>query len=76
LEREICLPEYLLYVYIKFNSDIGGSQLTGDTDANERMLLDKSHIIIATPEKWDAVSRKHEDILRKKNHIRLLMVSV
>lgn len=36
------------------------SELTGDTKVNRREI-DESHILIATPEKWDIITRKLDD---------------
>ena len=44
---------------VKFGEGLGVSvaELTGDTAADVR-LLDKSNIVISTPERWDMLSRR------------------
>nr|KAJ3422178.1 hypothetical protein HK105_000846 [Polyrhizophydium stewartii] len=44
-------------------------EMTGDTDYNRMAEIQRSNIIVTTPEKWDATTRKWRD---QKNLLRLL----
>ena len=51
-----------------------GGELTGDTDGRDGAVLRDNDLIITTPEKWDAVTRKSKDFSRFTDLIRLLLV--
>ena len=51
-----------------------GGELTGDTDGRDGGVLRDNDLIITTPEKWDAVTRKSKDFSRFTDLIRLLLV--
>jgi len=50
-------------------------ELTGDTEGNEKVLLRDNSLIVTTPEKWDAVTRKMKDDVPYMEMIRLVLVS-
>ena len=65
------------YVVIQGNHSwliLIGGELTGDTDGGDGSVLRDNDIIITTPEKWDAVTRKKKDFSRFTDLIRLLLV--
>jgi ATP-dependent DNA helicase HFM1/MER3 len=54
--------------------DPSGGELTGDTEGEDSVVLRDNDIIITTPEKWDAITRKTKDYARLVDLIRLLLV--
>jgi replicative superfamily II helicase len=68
LEASICA----VFSQIR-NCSSPGAELTGDTEGDERLLLRHCEIIVTTPEKWDAVTRKAGSQVYGK--IRLLLVA-
>lgn len=55
-------------------SDYKGGELTGDSEGPDGAILKDNDIIITTPEKWDAVTRRRRDHARFIDMIRLLLV--
>jgi Lhr-like helicase len=49
--------------------------LTGDTDSPDALVLRDYDIIVATPEKWDAVTRRRKDLAKFMELIQLFLVS-
>jgi ATP-dependent DNA helicase HFM1/MER3 len=50
--------------------------LTGDTDSPDALILRDYDIIVTTPEKWDAVTRRRKDLAKFMELIQLLLVSI
>jgi ATP-dependent DNA helicase HFM1/MER3 len=49
-------------------------EITGDTEAEEQENFQEANLIITTPEKWDAITRKWRDYFGLVSHIALLMI--
>lgn len=60
----------------KFTTTLGlqCAELTGDTDQSQLQHVQKSHIIITTPEKWDSITRKWKDHARLMQLVKLFLV--
>jgi Lhr-like helicase len=63
-----------LYLSVKLGSEVGG-ELTGDTDSPDALVLRDYDIIVTTPEKWDAVTRRRKDLAKFMELIQLFLVS-
>ena len=50
--------------------------MTGDTEGDEKAIVRDHDVIITTPEKWVAVSRKLKDYSWYMNMIRLVLVFI
>lgn len=55
-------------------SDCLGGELTGDTESPDGPIMRDNDIIVTTPEKWDAVTRRMKDYTRLIDMVRLLLV--
>jgi len=51
-----------------------GGELTGDTESPDGYILRDHDIIVTTPEKWDAVTRRRKDLAKFMELVRLLLV--
>ena len=51
-----------------------GGELTGDTDSPDTDILRDHDVIVTTPEKWDAVTRRRKDLAKFMELVRLLLV--
>lgn len=49
-------------------------EVTGDHDINDINELDSMHLILTTPEKWDALTRKWRDNRNIVDSVRLFMI--
>jgi ATP-dependent DNA helicase HFM1/MER3 len=70
LQGLICIVS----VSVKSGSELGG-ELTGDTDSPDALVLRDYDIIVTTPEKWDAVTRRRKDLAKFMELIQLFLVS-
>jgi hypothetical protein len=50
------------------------AELTGDTESGQLRDVQKAHIIITTPEKWDSVTRKWRDHVKLMQMVKLFLV--
>ena len=50
------------------------AELTGDTDQNHTRNVQSANIIVTTPEKWDATTRKWRDHAKLMQMVRLFLV--
>ena len=66
----VCVVNVRVYI----NFDLSGGELTGDTEREDSTVLRDNDIIITTPEKWDAITRKTKDYARLVDLIRLFLV--
>lgn len=64
----------IVSVSVKSGSELGG-ELTGDTDSPDAVVLRDYDIIVTTPEKWDAVTRRRKDLAKFMELIQLFLVS-
>jgi len=58
--------------FTKFNLKL--LELTGDTEINDFAQFDSANIIITTPEKWDATTRRWKDNNRLVLNVKLLLI--
>ena len=72
-EKFVGLGVRCTFLYQHAHRDIG-RELTGDTDAEDTVVLRENDIVITTPEKWDAVTRKRKDHAKVTDPIQLLLV--
>ncbi|KAG0430086.1 hypothetical protein HPB47_023013 [Ixodes persulcatus] len=50
------------------------AQLTGDTDEEDRSVLQEAHLILTTPEKWDSATRRWKDSPGLLESLALLLI--
>jgi ATP-dependent DNA helicase HFM1/MER3 len=54
--------------------DLQCAELTGDTDSNNLRNVQNASVIITTPEKWDAMTRKWKDHLKLMQMVKLFLI--
>ena len=54
--------------------DLTCGELTGDTDSSHLKQVQSANIIITTPEKWDATTRKWKDHMRLMQLVKLFLI--
>ncbi|XP_042146189.1 probable ATP-dependent DNA helicase HFM1 [Ixodes scapularis] len=50
------------------------AELTGDTDEEDRSVLQEAHLILTTPEKWDSATRRWKDSPGLLESLALLLI--